>query len=127
MSFQRDRVRQNRVVTPNTDHRVALEGLTFNGDLVVQTNGGESVSYVATMPDGTIWDSGEAVYGLLDSTKTDLYGWYFFLHTPPMPTTIIIHWSVSIQAANQTWREQIDVVAGPLTNSIISVLCDGFV
>jgi len=125
--FQRDRTRENRIVYPNTDHRIALRNLTFNSNPVLGTTGGEFVSYVAKLPDGTVYDSGNASYGLIDNLKNDVWGWYFYLHAPSFKTTITITWSVGIQAARQTWMEKIDVVDGPLINRSAAINADGYV
>jgi len=123
---QRDRVRENRVVQPNSDHRIALINMNFNNSPVVDLQNFDHVSYVATI-DGEIYAEGEATYGIMDYGKVPLFGWYALLKMPNYQATMLITWSVGVQAANQTFNEKIDILTSATANTTISIIADGVV
>lgn len=111
MTFQRDRIRENRVVFPNTDHRIALLNVKFNTIPVTELHDQESINYTIFYADASVYTTGSATYGLIDNTEKNLYGWYAFIHIPNYIGTLTIVWRVGIEAAIQTWTEKLNVVA----------------
>lgn len=110
MTFQRDRIRENRVVYPGTDHRIALLNVKFNTVPVTELHDSEAIAYTIFNPDNTVYMTGNAVYGLIDNSERNLYGWYAFIHIPNTIGTLHIIWRVNIEAAIQTWTEKINVI-----------------